>query len=158
MAVVFSIAVAFTANAAVITYKETRPVLPPYAKGGSVEIFMGMIADSKREGIRRELVGECVSSCTLFTNLMKNGLVCARPGTVLVFHQFVIATDLVIEGNIIKSYKVGSVIRGPEFERIWSKYPYIVKKMLMKRSPNGGLPPHGQELKISADDLGIPGC
>ena len=156
--VMFNIILVFTANAANITYKETRPVLPPHSNGGPVELFIGMIGDSKREGIRRELVVECVSSCTLFTNLMKDGLVCARPKTVLVFHQFVVATDFVIEGNVLKSYKIASVVRGAAFKRIWEKYPPHVRMKIMKKSTNGGLPPHGKELKISADDLGIPRC
>lgn len=139
-------------------YKETRAVTGPAAKGGVVELFMGMITDSKREGIRRELVDECVSSCTLFTNLLKHGLVCARPNTVLVFHQFVIMKDMVIEGNVLKSYKIASVIRGAAFERIWRKYPPHVRMTIMRRSSNGGLPPHGKELKIPAKDLRIPEC
>lgn len=139
-------------------YKETRPVVGRMAIGGSVHIFQTLIADSRREGIRRRLIDHCDSSCTLFANLLKDGLVCADHGTVLVFHRPVVVENMELRGSSLLSD--GNLRKATDEQVRWvfELYDPHVRMVIMRRSVNGGLPPHGKELKVPAEDLGIPRC
>lgn len=128
------------------------------SKGGSIEFFLNSVKLFRKSKVKVVLAEDCYSSCTLYSALIRDGLVCARRGVRLIFHKFVYGTDFVIRGGVATSYRVVGEIRGEAFTRIWQTYPVRVRAAIMAHSPNGGLPPHGRELSIPAATLGIPTC
>lgn len=126
------------------------------ANGGFVDAFIGSVRLFRQDRVKVELVGHCYSSCTLYTALLKDGLLCARPGTVLGFHQYVDADDMQIEGSTLRSYRVKSPIRGQRLQKIMRTYPRHVLDIVEQA---GGFPPHTAPLlRISAKRLAIPAC
>ena len=127
------------------------------AKGGEVEPVLAKIESFRRLNIRVVVPAECVSSCTLYTLLLRDGLLCAREGATLAFHQFLRReTRTVNADGTPESYWLNPAT--PEdLRRTWGAYPSSIKSAVLQRSPSG-LPEQGNELYISASDLGIPPC
>lgn len=75
------------------------------SRGGEVRFFLESIALFRRNRVKVVLKDECASSCTLYTSLLQDGLICTRPGTKLVFHEFVHTADMVVEGGVLRSFK-----------------------------------------------------
>ena len=86
---------------------------------------------------------------------MNDGLLCAKPGTALVFHEFVKARETT-QGDIVTYQKVGRI---PAAERrmLWNMYPLHVRQRLSS-SWAGGLPEWGNEIIFSARELRVPTC
>jgi hypothetical protein len=136
---------------------QSYKVQGPVAKGGVSDTFLGLIRLFRKDRVMVVLYKEegCSSSCTLFTSLLKDGLLCARPGTKLGFHEFVETENMQVEGGVLKSYKVKGPVIGFAFLKLWRTYPRHVRAVINKR---GGLPPHDDMMMIPARDLGIPTC
>lgn len=128
------------------------------AKGGDVAWFFSQITRLRNDRVKAALTDECVSSCTLFTSLLREGLLCAYPGTKLVFHRFFYSKNVQLDaqGNI-KSFDVRNYVVGNLASNLWLTYPASIRSVILRYSP-AGLPPVGNELKISARELGIPAC
>jgi len=127
------------------------------ANGGRASFFLGSIAEYRKKGIRVVLSGTCISSCTLYTALLRDNLVCATPGTKLLFHQyFHVKNEQVDAQGRMVSFDLDRYVEGTERQRIWMKYPRNVRQAILARSP--GLPALGKELSITAQELNIPRC
>lgn len=129
----------------------------PESRGGDIEFFLGSIRLFRESKVKVALEGACASACTLYTALLPDGLVCAAPGTKLVFHEFVYATDMVQEAGILMAYTAGPPIRGRLWARVWNSYPPAIRRIITTRFPAGRLPPHGQEIAIDASEV-LPTC
>lgn len=137
---------------------QTHIVSGAEAKGGSVQIFLDAIATMQKQRVRVVLQGICQSSCTLYTALLASGQLCARPNTILAFHQFFYTTNEKVDssGRYV-SYEVDRYLSGAVARRIWNVYPPSIRKIILEVSPTG-LPQVGAELKLSATRLHIPVC
>lgn len=126
------------------------------ANGGLVDAYLGTVSLFRKDRTPVVLEKHCFSSCTLYTALLKDGLLCARPGTVLGFHEYVEAEQLDIVGGTLRSYRVIGPMQGTKLERILRAYP---KQVMRAIEAAGGFPPHhGPLLVLSAKQLGIPTC
>lgn len=125
--------------------------------GGSPYEFIARANMFRQNDVRVVVTGNCVSSCTLYTSLLPDGLICAMPGAKLVFHRYNYLSDVQVDGKgRLKSYKIAETLAGPEFMGIWRQYPLSVRKRIMQESPEG-LPAWGNELSIRATEL-VPAC
>lgn len=124
-------------------------------RGGKVTEFIARISQYRATRTLKVLDGYCYSSCTLYLTLMNDGLLCAKPGTALVFHEFVKARETT-QGDIVTYQKVGRI---PAAERrmLWNMYPLHVRQRLSS-SWAGGLPEWGNEIIFSARELRVPTC
>jgi len=129
--------------------------------GGMVEDFIKRVKDFRQKNITVVIKGQCQSSCTLYTALLKQGLLCARPGTKMVFHRPYYMTSLSLsENGEIKSFIFGGYASEKEplvHHRFWTTYPVQVRREILKHSP-GGLPGVGREISLPAKAFGIPTC
>lgn len=132
-------------------------VLGPEQKGGEPQYFYDQIRTFRTDKVRVVIKGACLSSCTLYTVLVSDGLICARPGATFVFHRVMVADQLQIDAQgIIRSYRLVGPLVGPEAGRFWMTYPFEVRHRIMQESPTG-LPRWGEELTIPATEL-VPTC
>ena len=128
------------------------------AYGGRTVEFLHRVAFFERNRVKVMLREDCWSSCTFYLKLLRQNLLCAKPGTKMVFHQFFWATDLVsdAQGNLM-SFKVARVYTGATAARYWLQYPAAARSVILRHSPRG-LPPPGKELFIPAKAFGVPEC
>lgn len=122
--------------------------------GGDAEEYLARIEKFRASKIMVMLPKECMSSCTLYILLLKDGLVCTRHHDAqLVFHQFLRVEPRTIDS----SGEVTSFYLNPptpeDIRKTWWAYPPIVRRLM----PDG-LPEWGNELAIPAKKLGIPNC
>ena len=128
------------------------------AKGGTVSYFLNGLDGFKEKKIRVVLKGTCTSACTLYTALLRDKLLCAKPGTKLVFHQFFYPKNANVDAaGVLHSTDVGHYVSGFERMNLWFTYPPSVRRIIFKHSPSG-LPEVGNELVFSAKELNIPPC
>lgn len=125
--------------------------------GGRAYEYLARIEAFRRLGTKVHLPERCASSCTLYTALLSDGLVCSRTGdTRMVFHQFMRQTVRTVNGNgDPESYWLNPPTR-EDVQRTWGSYPWRVRWAILIRSPSG-LPEIG-EIEISSRELGIPTC
>ncbi len=126
--------------------------------GGLVTDFLGRIEYFEEAKITVVIGGNCGSACTLYTRLLKKGLLCAQPGTKMVFHRPYQMDNIVwdSQGNVKSRTFIGYLPKA-EQRRFWLLYPPHVRREIQKHRPEG-LPNVGNELTIRAKDLGIPIC
>ncbi len=133
--------------------------------GGPAQSFLQDIRNAKRSGEGRAVIDEvCVSSCTLYTALIKDDLFCAEPNVKFYFHWVAVAKNIeqTAEG-VITSYERGDPLaafenRFAETQQIWTTYPLRIRRLILKKTHNRGLPKPGQELVLTAKELGVPDC
>ena len=125
--------------------------------GGNPYAFLAQVRMYRERDVRVVVKDQCVSSCTLYTSLLPDGLICALPGAKFIFHRFNILSDIKTdpEGHIL-SFKIDRPLVGEDFTRIWLSYPLSVRKRIIRESPQG-IPRWGQELVVPATDL-VPTC
>lgn len=149
MAIMFSI----TSTASAMQYH----VAGSEAKGGVVDLYLKRIDLFRKMRIKVFLEEDCVSSCTYYSALLAEELVCARPGVLLVFHKAMRYRPRKVDkqGNVTSFW-----IEEPskkDVQKTWGVYPKRVKEAVLRRSP-GGLPYPGEEIFIPATEVGIPYC
>lgn len=134
----------------------------PENRGGSVTEVLARIEHFRENGTTVILQGECISSCTLYTSLLRDDLLCAMPGTMLVFHQFrgkkgalKVRSDgtLVLDDPELKRLTK----HDPLGEDIQEAYPGPVLDRLALVFPKG-FPRLGHEQAIPASLLLVPEC
>jgi hypothetical protein len=127
--------------------------------GGAIDEFLARVRYFRQNRIKVVIGPECVSACTFYTALLKDNLLCARPGTYLGFHWFtLVAQGYTSDGSEVY-VELGALagIRPIEYSQYFNTYPRHVRQEILRRSPVG-LPKPGKELYIPASDLGIPTC
>lgn len=106
--------------------------------GGSPFDFIHRAEAFRAGGVRVVLDGKCISSCTLYTSLLPDNLICARPGAVLVFHRYNYVKDVQIDGTgHLLSWKVAAPVTGTIFTAIWDVYPLSIRRWILTVSPQG---------------------
>lgn len=128
------------------------------ARGGNTQYFLNGIKSFRKYRMRVVLPASCLSSCTLYTALLRDDLLCARSDTVLIFHQFFYTKDEEVDaqGRLV-SFGVDRYVSGGEKQHLWMTYPISVRRAILSHSPRG-LPLVGNELTLPARELGIPAC
>lgn len=127
------------------------------ASGGEVEPFLKRIASFRKWRVRVALSGKCISSCTLYANLLEDGLLCAAPGTTLVFHQFMRRVPILFGADgQVEVYRLDPPT-ADDVRMTWGSFPRAVQRAVLRRSPTG-LPDRGQEISVPAREVGIPSC
>lgn len=124
-------------------------------RGGVMDDFIRATGDFKGKKVRVVLSGLCMSSCTLYTALAPQNLVCAKPGTKFVFHRPFRATNIQVDANGgITTLEVTRPSSPATVQRFWMQYPLHVRRAILTASHGRGLPMLGRELTIPAE--GIP--
>lgn len=137
--------------------EQTHVVQGPEREGGSPYEFLANVEYFRAHNVRVVVTDRCKSSCTLYTALLRDNLICARPSARFIFHRYVWANDLKVDAQgLIQSYRITGPIIGPEADALWMSYPLSVRKRIMAESPTG-LPRHGEELTVPAIEL-VPRC
>jgi len=128
-------------------------------KGGTVDHAYQNIAYARQKGVVLALPpGQCVSSCTLYTTLLPDDLLCRQGPLDVVFHQFMWVANINTDSQgRISAMTPEEPVSGFRKWRLWRTYPSAVRKAVLARSPSG-LPTWGQELHISAETLNVPLC
>lgn len=121
--------------------------------GGNAWEYLARIEKFRASKTRVVLPPECWSSCTLYSILLKDGLVCAPPGAKMVFHQFMRKEVRTVgSSGEVTSYYLNPPTRAT-LRRTWWAYPAVVRSFMPR-----GLPEWGKEITITARQLGIPNC
>lgn len=127
------------------------------ALGGNAYEYLDRIQKFRKQGTMVVLPPECISSCTLYTILIRDGLVCTRSTTTLAFHKFLRReTRTVGEDGLPSSYWLDPPTT-LGYWRTWRAYPRTVRRAVLARSPSG-LPEPGNEVEVPAHEVGIPKC
>ncbi|MBI4087836.1 hypothetical protein HY418_00425 [Candidatus Kaiserbacteria bacterium] len=133
-------------------------VTGPERLGGSPYEFLAKMRAYRADGVKVVIGDKCISSCTLYTALLRDDLICAKPGAKFVFHRFVLVDNIKVDGQgRLQSFHIMGPLTGPMAQQLWMTYPYRIRHQIMKRS-GIGLPRVGNELTIPARQLGVPTC
>ena len=144
-------AFAVQANAAPYFVNETE------AQGGNAYEYLARIETFREHGTRVHLPAFCKSSCTLYTLLLKDGLVCSRTGdTKLVFHQFLARSVRSVDANGEPDSYWLDRPTPVDVKNTWEAYPWQVRFSVLIRSPLG-LPEVGVVV-VPAKEVGVPVC
>lgn len=139
---------------------ETYTVTGPETKGGDPFAFIERINGFDPGDTVMINAPFCASSCAFYLGLQQRDvhLCVANARTRFIFHRFVYVEDMVIEGGILKSFTITGPASNKHRAYFWNQFPRDVRRMILARSNEAGLPRHGNEVVITARELGVPTC